>query len=255
MAKGISKPSKYAAEWKKVRQTRVKASGMTALLEGLDRQWREYDGPYFVKNVMGNNALSDIKRNVDMITKAKDDVSALGTKFSKDYNTKEKDFIKDFVADMDFELNFWKETKRNHVLAGAGAKDAQDKLVKTDDHYQTSFTQLKAQAQKLEKIYERLVAADKLKDHSASPGFLEQFRKGVEEFNTAWKDTDARNEKRLKFALTAKEAHDKHAEAKDLLSLIATISKGYSEDRRALNVLQTDAKIWMNWVAKQLATH
>lgn len=255
MPTGISKPSKYAAEWKKVRQTRTKPSGMTALLEGLDRQWREYDGPYFVKNVMGNNALNDIKRNVDMITKARKEVTDLGDQHSKVYNAKEKAFIKDFAADMDHELNFWKETKRNYVLAGASADLAREKLVKTDDHYQTAFKQLKDQAKTLEQIYTRLVAADKMKDHSASPLVIEQFRKGVEAFNTAWTDTDGRNEKRIKFSLTARDAHEKHTEAKELHALIATIGKGYSEDRKVLNVMKTDAKIWANWAEKQRATH
>jgi hypothetical protein len=255
MATGISKPSKYAVEWKKVRQTRLKASGMTALLEGLDRQWREYDGPYFVKNVMGNNALNDIKRNVDTIEQAKVDVSGLGSKFTKDYDKKEKQFIKDFVADMDHELNFWKETKRTYLLAGASADTANEKLKKSNTAYQKAFDTLKEQAEKLDLIYKRLHAADKLGDHNAPPAVLTQLCKGVEEFQSAWTDVDARNTKRNNYAREAEAAHNGKGDAPELHQLIRKIYKDYPEDRKTLNVMSTDAKIWLIWVKKQLGTH
>ena len=114
---GIPKTPTYAKTWKTKRQTRIKPTGMTKLLEKYDMLWKGYDPQTFIRDVMGkgDNGLRDIQRNIDGLKKAHDEISGLEKENTRHYDKDEKAVIKTVLGDIDEELAFWKEKKKKFL--------------------------------------------------------------------------------------------------------------------------------------------
>lgn len=248
----LSKPPALAKTWKTKRQTRVKPSGMTKLLEKWDMLWKTYDPQKFIKEVMGtgDDGLRDIQRNIDGFAKASDEISALAKTNDNIYDKGEKAVIKELLGDIDEEIAFWKEKKKRYVLEEGGAKVATDKLVRVAEALDAAMDRTEARAKQLGALHGKLSAADNLADHRPPPAVLQAFRKGVEEFGQMLKEASALDVKLQQSAAKVGNAYPKDTE---LLAKVTRMESARDVHSKRLKPLWGAQAVWRLWADRQVA--
>jgi hypothetical protein len=110
MAKIFPKKEKLEPQWKSIYKARMPKRGTSELLRIIDASLgiKDYDREYFVKNVSGNNAVSDAERFVKGF---KENIAKIETQYKKfkDWTDKEKSFLTTLVKEMEVEQKFWEE--------------------------------------------------------------------------------------------------------------------------------------------------
>jgi hypothetical protein len=249
---GIPKTPAYARTWKARRQTRLKPSGMTALLEKWDKVWKGYDPQTFIREVMGTgeNGLRDIQRNIDGFKKAEDEISNLAKAHDRDYNKSEKDVLKDLLADVAEELAFWQAKKKVYQAQEGGAKVAEDKMMKVSLALAAAMDKLDARAKQLDDLHGRLSAADKHEDRRAPPVALEALRKGAEAFETMLGEADALDVRLEQFDAQLRKSY---AKDDDLMEAVGHVEKSRESHHKRLKTLRGERVVWYQWAKTQLA--
>lgn len=100
---------RYAQAWQAARQTRVKASGMTTLLQKVDAQWRGRDQ-------LAPSA-AEAARRVRELRSALARVQRLAARHDRAYDAAEKAVLARFFDDMQQELAWWQAHRRGRVQA------------------------------------------------------------------------------------------------------------------------------------------
>lgn len=117
----LSRQPRYAAEWQARRQTRVKASGMTAVLQKFDAQWRGYDRAALLQEDAGRGARATARRHEKALRAALAEVQRLARKREPFYDATEKAVLQHFFDDVNDELAFWAAQRQTAPGADAPA--------------------------------------------------------------------------------------------------------------------------------------
>jgi hypothetical protein len=249
---GVPKIPTYSKTWKTKRQTRIKPSGMTRVLEKYDTLWKNYDPQAFLRDVMGtgSDGLRDIQRNIDGFQKADAEISDLAKTHAGIYDKDEKAVIKKVLDDIAEEITFWKDKKKVFVLEEGGADLAEGKLKKIAAALDTAMDTAEARGKQLAALHGKLSQADKYADHRHPPAVLETFRKGADDFEKMLREID---EVGRKFDAAADKVGKAYASNAGLATEIAKMQAVRVRYYKRLKELWGDRAVWTMWVAKELA--
>jgi len=247
----IPKSPSYAAKWKTKRQTRVKPSGMTKLLEKWDTKWKNYDRKRF-ENLIGTGGMGlvDMQGELDGMKKAETEIAELEKANARSYDKDEKAVVKQVLDDIGEEIAYWKERKKSYVLEAANSKVAEGKLEQVADKVNEAVDKAEARAKQLATLHDALSAADKYKDRRPSPGLIEKFRAGVNDFQAMLREIEGRE---MKLGTAMNSIGDAHENDAGVAAAIKTLWTRRTANQKRLRELWGDHAVWKLWADKQLA--
>jgi len=249
---GVPRTPTYGKTWKTKRQTRIKPSGMTKLLEKYDTLWKNYDPQVFIRDVMGtgDNGLRDIQRSIDGFKKAESEISELEKANAGIYNKAEKEVLKKVLADIGEEITFWKDKKKAFALEEGGAEVAEARLKKIAGAIDAAMVAAETRAGQLSSLHAKLSAADKYDDRRHPPAAIETFRKSADGLETMLREIEDAERKFDAAADKVRKAYPKDA---GLITAIGKLEAACLAHHKRVKDLRRDRDAWLLWAGKELA--
>jgi hypothetical protein len=248
---GISSNPTYAKTWKTKRQSRLKPTGMTKLLEKWDAKWKGYDRKRFVGTSTGGMGLSDMQDTFEEFKKARTEISALEGANAKVYDRNEKDVLKDVLGDIDEEVAFWKGKMKFYEAQEGGANVVLGSLSKTAAGLDAAMADAEKRATQLEGIHAKLDKADHLKDHRESNHVVEVFGKGVDDFEAMLRVIQAKS---LKLSSACQEAGKAFPGVREMGPALQKLEVARTTHDKRCKSLLGEAAAWRTWAKKQIAS-